>query len=146
MTQKADSQGLLPKTEGFNQSSYQQKSTFTLLIYFRNGYTKGMKFHSFKQEERKIAGVYIKDQRYAFNRLMNLIEVDFINKYKTAIIYHNETNTEVCTFAYNQCKSRIPLHWETKDNGDVVFVLKEIVVKNMQERMMKLQDTNFYKY
>lgn len=146
MTENTIKQSVLPKSEGFNQSDYQSKSQFTLLIYFRNGYTKGMKFHSFKQESRKIAGEYIKDHRYAFNRLMFLIEEEFHGKYKTAIIYHNPTGTQICTYAYGQCKDRIPLQWETKDNGDVVFLMKELAITNMQQRMLKLQDTKFYKY
>ena len=139
-------QSILPKSEGFNQSEYQSKSQFTLLIFFRNGYTKGMKFHSFKQENRKIAGQYIRDHRYAFNRLMYLVDVEFLGKYKTAIIYHNPTNTPLCTYAYGQCKDRIPLSWSTQENGDVVFVMAEKAIINMQQRMIKLQDTNFYKY
>ena len=146
MKENKQNQSVLPKSEGFNQSEYQSKSQFTLLIYFRNGYTKGMKFHSFKQETRKIAGEYIKDQRYAFNRLMYLVETEFHGKYKTAIIYHNPTGIQICSFAYGQCKDRIPLQWQTNDNGDIVFIMPQASVANMQERMLKLQDTKFYKY
>lgn len=147
MRQNSQAQQLtLPKTEGFSQSEHQKNSQFTLLIYFRNGYTKGMKFHSFKQENRKIAGVYIKDHRYAFNRLMFLVETEYQNKYKTAILYHNPTGIELCKFAYGQCKDRMPLSWETKENGDVVFVMPEAINQNIQKRMLKLQDGNFYKY
>lgn len=136
----------LPQTEGFRQSEYQSKSQFTLLVYFRNGYTKGMKFHSFKQETRKIGGVYVKDHRYAFNRLMYLVEELYHGKYKTAIVYHNPTGTTICTFAYDKCKDMIPLAWKTEDNGDVVLHMPEPKVQNMQKRMLKLQDANFYKY
>ena len=139
-------QGSFPKSDGFNQSEYQSKSVFTLLIYFRNGYKNGVKFHSYKQEKRKIDGVYITDERYAFNRLMFLIETEYKDKYKTAIMYHNPTNTELCKFAYGQCKDRIPLQWGTSTEGNVTFVMQETTIANMQQRMLKLQDSKFYKY
>lgn len=145
-TTQQSQQFSLPKTEGYGLSEFQSKSEFTLLMYFRNGYTRGMKFHSFKQENRKIAGEYIKDHRYAFNRLMYIVEELHKDKYKTAIIYHNPTGIEVCKYSYGTCKDRIPLNWETKENGDIVFVMKDQKAKNLQARMLKLQDSNFYKY
>lgn len=108
-------------------TEYQNRSYFTLLIYFRDGYTKGMKFHSWKQERRRHNGVEITDHRYALNRLVWLIEEKFKDKYKTAIIYHNESGDEIMRYAYGMVKSKELFEWVYDTEGNIKFKFSERV-------------------
>lgn len=102
-----------------------ENSEFTLLVYFKSGYTKGMKFHSGKQEYRVFSGYKVKDLRYALNRLVSLVEERFKQDYKTAIIYHNPTNTMLMQYAYGLMKSKAVFSWQYIANGDVLVKVEQ---------------------
>lgn len=122
---------LFKKSEQSQQSTYQAKSRFTLLIYFRDGYTKGMKFHSFKHDQRKFNGTYIKDERYSLNRLVWLIEEKFKGTYKTGIIYCNETGRELIKYSYDFLKDCVNFEWCYEQSGNIVMSIKENPVPKM---------------
>ncbi len=107
------------------KTTFQNQSVFTLLVYFRKGYTHGMKFHSYKQEKRRYGSYQIRDERYALNRLVALVEDRFKDEYKTAIIYYNPTGEAILTYAYGMEKDKAYFEWQYKDDGDVLFVLKD---------------------
>ena len=115
------------------QKFVQPESTFTLLVYFQNGYTQGMKFHSHKQEKRKFNGVEITDHRYALNRLVYLIEERFKGTYKTAIIYYNPTKTQIIQYSYGSLKHKEIGKWTYATNGDVLFNTRVISEKDLEE-------------
>lgn len=130
--------------KAWSQSEYQAKSEFTLLIYFRQGYTKGMKFHSFKQEKRRVGGFEIRDLRYALNRLTYLVEDRFKEKYKTALLYHNPTGIIIIQWAYDRLKSKEPYKWRYSTNGDVLFDLMRNPENDLQKIMVAQRDN--FKY
>lgn len=115
-------------------------SEFTLLVYFKTGYTKGMKFHSGKQEKRRFGGLEVRDLRYALNRLVYLVEGKFADKYKTAIIYHNPTGREIMRYAYGVIKSKEPVKWSYTESGDVLFGIsdKKISGEDVREHLKKM--------
>lgn len=117
-----------------------ENSEFTLLIYFRNGYTKGTKFHSGKQEMRRFGGAEIRDLRYALNRLVYLVEGKWPDKYKTALIYHNPTGTEIMKYTYGVLNSKAPFKWSYTPTGDVLFSLsdKKVSGEELREQLKKM--------
>jgi hypothetical protein len=128
------------------KSQYQQMSEFTLLVYFKNGQKSGVKFHSWKQETRKIAGHEIKDLRYAMNRLTHLVESEYVDKYKVAILYHNPTGEKIMQWNYNVLKEKRRYSWTTRTNGDVVFKFDDTPAANPQAMVKQLTDAVNYKY
>jgi hypothetical protein len=120
-------------------------STFTLLIYFKNGYTQGCKFHSWKQEKRKFNGVEITDHRYALNRLVDLVEKRFKDTYKTALIYYNPTNTQVMQYSYDLLKHKERIEWEYAPDGNVLFKIKDGNYKDIQNAKIKTDAEMNYK-
>lgn len=128
------------------KSTFQQKSEFTLCVYFKNGYKKGVYFHSWKQEIRKLAGHEIKDLRYALNRLTHLVEKEFDGKYKVAILYHNPTGDVIMQWNYGHLKEKRRFKWTTKPNGNIEFHFEEEPATNPQEMMVKLTQALELKY
>lgn len=124
---------------------YQQKSEFTLLVYFKNNKT-GHKFHSWKQENRKIAGHDIKDLRYALNRLTHLVEKEYLDKYKTAMIYHNPSGEKIIQWNYNVLKEKVRYKWLIDTKGNVLFKLDQTPVENIQQVMGNLNTEMKYKH
>ena len=122
-------------------------SEFTLLVYFKDGYTKGMKFHSGKQEIRQVGGIKIRDLRYALNRLVALIEDKFADKYKTALIYHNPTKTEIMRYAYGVIKSKVLYQWSYTPTGDCLFKIsdKEKTGEEVREQLKKMHEQMKFK-
>lgn len=119
-------------------SAMQQKSKFTLLVYYRNGYASGMKYHSWKQERRKWNGFEITDQRYAFNRLTHIIDDLHKGKYKTAILYDNESGREIIRWAYGMMKSCESFQWEYEQDGSVKFqFVQHTGAVSVKARMLK---------
>ena len=119
------------KTE---KNTYEKpQSTFTLLVYFRNGYTQGMKFHSWKQEKRRFNGLEITDHRYALNRLVHLVEEVYKGKYKTAIIYHNPTQSQIMQWSYDSLKHKEIGKWTYATNGDVLFKTRTVSEKELEQ-------------
>jgi hypothetical protein len=138
----------MAKTDNENEkpSTYQKKiGTFTLLVYFRNGYTQGCKFHSWKQEKRKFNGAEIKDERYALNRLVDLVENRFKETYKTAIIYYNPTKRQIMQYSYDMLKHKERIQWDYLPNGDVKFRVNEEPFKNIQAVKIKSDEEMNYK-
>lgn len=136
-------QKLFKNSEKSQQSTYQQKSRFTLLVYFRDGYTRGMKFHSFKHDQRKFNGNYIRDERYSLNRLVWLIEEKFKGTYKTGIIYCNETNTALLTYSYDFLKDFVEFAWSYEQNGDI---LMKVVPASPKMTPARKFETSKYKF
>jgi len=129
-----------------DKKTYEKKTgTFTLLIYFRNGYTQGCKFHSWKQEKRKFNGVEITDERYALNRLVDLVEKRFKETYKTAIIYYNPTGRQIMQYSYDLLKHKERIEWKYLPNGDVKFDINENAYKNIQDVKIKSDAEMNYK-
>jgi hypothetical protein len=88
------------------KSDHQKESQFTLLVYFKqayaeNGSEKGRKFHSNKYELVEKQGKLIVDHKHAYDRLTNYLMTELSGRYKTAIIYHNPTNSIVYKMSYN---------------------------------------------
>ncbi len=101
-------------------TQFQDKSEFTLLVYFKEGYTKGFKFHSFKHDKRLLYGEQITDHRYSFNRLLSMLGDRLKDTYKTAIIYHNPTKTPLVKYSYGVLQDVKPLLFIVdKDNKEV---------------------------
>lgn len=69
------------------------KATFTLLIYFKDGNRRIFySYHtSYNAELKKI----IIDDKVALNKLIRQIQFNFKGTFKTAIIYHKETNRQL---------------------------------------------------
>lgn len=129
-----------------NKKQYQkQPSEFTLLVYFRNGYTQGCKFHSWKQEKRRFNGVDITDHRYALNRLVDLVETRFKETYKTAIIYHNPTNKQIMQYSYDLLKHKERIQWKYDNAGNVLFSLNDSDYKNIQTAKINTDKEMNYK-
>lgn len=125
-----------------------ENSTFTLLVYFKDGYTKGMKFHSGKQETRRYGGHEITDHRYALNRLVSLIEGSFSDKYKTAMIYHNPTGCEIMRYAYGVIKSKELIKWSYQDDGSCIFKFndKQQTPDALRERLKEMHTEMKFKF
>lgn len=125
---------------------YQQPpSVFTLLIYFRNGFTKGCKFHSWKQEIRKFNGVEIRDERYALNRLVDLVENRFKGTYKTAMIYYNPAGQQIMQWSYDLLKHKERIQWKYDPQGNVRFEVNPEPFKNIQKVKMNADAEMNYK-
>lgn len=84
----------------------QKGSQFTLLVYFKpqyaeNGSENGRKFHSDKYELVEKRGKLVTDHKFAYDTLLTFMLKELSGRYKTAIIYHNPTNSIVMKMAYN---------------------------------------------
>lgn len=120
-------------------------SVFTLLIYFRNGYTQGCKFHSWKQEKRKFNGVEIRDERYALNRLVDLVENRFKGTYKTALIYYNPDKQQIMQWSYDLLKHKDRIQWKYDAEGNVRFEVNPKPFKNMLDAKIQSDGEMNYK-
>lgn len=137
---------ILPNGKVKKKSLYQMASTFTLLIYFKQGYTAGSYTHSWKHERRTVAGLEIMDNRYCFNRLTNLVENTWKGKYKTAYLVHNPSDVAVITWAYDTLKEKLAFDFPIAKNGDIIFTFKNRVVNNPQLHVANHVPEMNYKY
>jgi|GEM_PF-7124495 hypothetical protein len=115
-------------------SAFQEKSVFTLLVYFKDGLTNGCKFHSWKHDKRKWNGLYVTDNRYSLNRLVYLVEDQFKDTYKTAIVYLNETKIPIMKYAYGVLKDIEYFEWQYDADGSVLFKLSDKKGKMMNQK------------
>lgn len=72
------------------------KATFKLLIYFKDENRRIFySYHtSYNAELKKV----IIDDKTALNKLIRQIEFHFKGTYKTAVIYHKDTNTQLLKY------------------------------------------------
>ncbi len=95
-----------------------EKAKFKLLIYFLDGNKRVFyNYHSVYDAESK--KVIINDKS-SLNKLYNLLLHKYAGKYKTAIIYHKETNKQIKRFVGNRLiyEARYNFTWK---NFDVLF-------------------------
>lgn len=94
------------------------KATFKLLIYFLDGNKRVFyNYHSVYDAESK--KVIINDKS-SLNKLYNLLLHKYAGKYKTAIIYHKETNKQIKRFVGNRLIYEAAYNFTWK-NFDVLF-------------------------
>lgn len=120
-------------------------AVFTLLVYYKVGHTNGMKYHSYKQEKRKVNGREITDERYALNRLVNIIENMHKGLWKTAILYHNPSEKEVLKYSYGFLQNMAAIDWEYTNAGDILFrfVESEVEITNRTIRKLIKEEKNY---
>lgn len=94
------------------------KAKFKLLIYFLDGNKRVFyNYHTvYDAESKKI----IINDKSALNKLMNLLTHKYAGKFKTAIIYHKETNKQIKRFVGNRLIFETPYNF-TWSNFDVLF-------------------------
>jgi hypothetical protein len=116
------------KIKRFNSDS-QAASLFTLLVYFKtefatNGSEKGRKFHSQKYEKVLIGGQVITHHKFAFDKLLSFVLKDIEGRYKTALIYHNPSSTEVLRLAHGTFRKEREVLFTADNTGKGSIFLK----------------------
>ncbi len=90
-----------------------EKAKFKLLIYFLDGNKRVFyNYHSVYDAESK--KVIINDKS-SLNKLYNLLLHKYAGKYKTAIIYHKETNKQIKRYVGNRLIYEAAYNFTWKD-------------------------------
>jgi len=91
------------------------KASFKLLIYFKNGSRRTFyNYHSsYNAELKKI----IICEKTGLNKLIRMILHKFNGAYKTALIYHLESGTQVMKYCYDKQIQCLDYGWEYRDGA-----------------------------
>ena len=99
------------------------KAKFKLLVYFNDGNRRVFyNYHtSYDAESKKV----IINDKTALNKLTNLILFKYVGKYKTAILYHIETNRQIKRYVNGRLifEAQYTFMW---DKLDVLFQFKSL--------------------
>lgn len=97
-----------------------QTATFTLLIYFKDG-NKRIFYSYHTAYDAELKKVIVND-KVSLNKLIRQVQFKFKTTFKTAIIYHKETNKQLYKWVNDRLIQEHPYQFQFLNNAVKILI------------------------